>query len=608
MNTHQLPLYLFALCLLAVSLGCDPPEDPQPADCEYDIPQLAYSDAQDCEPELVTLTGLDAAQEGSLPDLPEGCFPGNPFTRVVELSGAPASGRIVLQVYNGSAGTASVQVFGATDCTSTPVALTDCVIDDAVGFKLPVAAGGTYERFYVRVDLFDAQTEAPYAAQPSNFVALAAYDGKEPSFTTRMSYNKEENKQPGQSVVPPPQLPVSCDGLTFHRLIFTACSSEQDLKAWADEMGLPVSESYKGDGGAVLAADAPEGMNLQTIGGAAKEQRPKQDTTGTTVEPDYIISLFNPDDPTDYFSGGLEPTSVKDENIQNCVAFAPRGESTDAAEQVLVTIIDSGVDVSEANADLWKRTIYRQSLSTNFITNDQLGYDFIQNDVEPDDQVPHGTFVAGAVVGGYRGEQPLTTVHFKIFGAEKAASYYGALVAIREALTIESDVINMSWGFYNQEPPLALQCLVEEAQAREVVLVTSAGNETAWINSNFQWPASFAAAYPETVVSVASYQYPNDYIDPADLELTSFSNRGAPDAAVAAFMTTETPRYGSRGTAYYLGTSISAPIVTRTVANLEANGSGDVPTLQSLYDSAPQLRGQIHKESYLPVCLKFNAP
>ena len=70
-------------------------------------------------------------------------------------------------------------------------------------------------------------------------------------------------------------------------------------------------------------------------------------------------------------------------------------------------------------------------------------------------------------------------------------------------------------------------------------------------------------------------------------------------------MTTETPNYNTAGFSYPLGTSISAPIVTRTMANLIARGGGGMGELQSLYDQAPQLQlGQTPNGDYLPVCLE----
>ena len=608
MNTHRF-FSFFCLCLLAVLFACEPVAAPQPQSCDYDTPRLAFSSAEECTPDLLYLRKLTQSQEGTLPELPAECEPSQTVSRIVELPEVPRSGNLILHVYNGSPAVAAVQIFGALSCSGEVEPLTDCTTDAAVAFKVPARVEREYVTLYVRIDLLETGSGFPYAPTEANFVALAAYDGKEPGYSYRMPYNEQENEQPGQSAVPPPALPVSCDGLTFQRVILSSCSGKKDMKAWADELGLPVSESYEGESGSVLAAEVPEGMDVQTIGGAAPEKRPDPNTNGGTVEPDYVISLFNPNNRNDYFAGSLDQLDIlKDEEIRNCLAFRPKSESDESEEQVIVSIIDSGVDYAPGNIDYWGKTAYRQAKSTKLLTAGQFGFDFIHNDTEPEDETPHGTFVAGAVIGGYRGDQPLTTVHWKIFGGDKAASYYGALVAIREALTIDSDVINMSWGFYADAAPQALRCVVEEAEARGVVLTASAGNDTIYLPRQQQWPASFAADYPQTVVSVASFEYEGGQIDPATLRLTDFSNHGEPDVAVAAFMTTETPAYGGSGTAYYLGTSISTPIVTRTVANLAAEGRGDVPTLQSLYDQVNQLRGLTTNERYLPVCLEVNKP
>ncbi|WP_157976058.1 S8 family peptidase [Lewinella sp. IMCC34191] len=611
MTTHHLS-YLFILCLGLFVSGCEPIEDPQPENCDYDTPTVTFSDPGECEPNLVWLRGLHKPVEGALPELPLDCYQKSEFGRVVEVPASTSSSRFILHVYNGTKGYVYAQVFGVKDCQSGFEPVTECVGDDRVGFKIYVDPSRSYDRYFVRIDLAKSapnESYEMYEAEEGNFVALSAYAGKEPQFASEMSYNTQENVVDGQQTVPPPTLKVSCSGQTFQRLIFSSCSSKQDLAAWVKEIGLPVSESYEGESGSVVAADVPEGMSLQTVGGTSLEKRPTQDTTGMSVESDYIINLFNPEDPDDFF-GSLERTDApKLEEIRNCVAFRPQGKSTSDEDQVIVSIIDSGVDVSRVNSPYWIQTIYQQAMATTFVKPRRLGFDFIENDYEPNDVVPHGTFVAGAAIGGYGGAAPLTTVHFKIFGEENAATYFGALVALREAITIKSDVINMSWGFYSQTTPRALQCLVEEAKSRGIVLVTSAGNEGDPINRIHQWPASFAATYPQTVVSVASYDFENQKVDPDDVVLTSFSNYGEPDVAVAAFMTTETPNYDATGTGYFLGTSISTPIVTRAVANLTATGAPGVRNLQSVYGTASQLSsGAVTNGAYLPVCLKEGMP
>ena len=605
MTTHHL-YCLFILCLGLFVIGCEPVEDPQPASCDYDSPELTFSDPEQCQPELTWLRDLREPQEGNLPALPEGCSPVGEFDRIVEVPAPPRSGRFTLHVYNGSEAFAYVQVFGAESCEGAFVPVTECIADYSVAFKVPVAPQESYERYFVRIGLAasgpDQEYEA-YDALEKNFIALAVYEGQEPGSPATVEYNREKNPSGNGEIIPPATLAVSCSGLTLQRLVLSSCGSKQDLEAWAEEMGLPVSEAYTGKSGSVVAVDVPEGMNLQTTGGATLEKRPRQDTTGTSVDPDYLINLFNPKDPDDF--GGAVRKGEPINEIANCVAFEPQGESDEDPDQIIVTIIDSGVDYYAGNLPYWEQTNYRQALKTGFMEAGYLGYDFIDNDREPDDVVPHGTFVAGAMIGGYLGHKPLTTVHFKIFGGQNVATYFGALVALREALAIGSDVVNMSWGFYAQTTPAALECIVQEAANQGTILVTSAGNDTTDIKVQHQWPASFAATYPETVVSVASYDFENGVVDEAAVWLTPFSNYGRPDAAVAAFMTTETPNYASPGTSYNLGTSISAPIVTRAVANMIARGGAGVRDLQSLYGQAPQLQnGETLDGNYLPVCLE----
>ncbi|MGB3801801.1 MAG: hypothetical protein WA952_18430, partial [Lewinella sp.] len=75
------------------------------------------------------------------------------------------------------------------------------------------------------------------------------------------------------------------------------------------------------------------------------------------------------------------------------------------------------------------------------------------------------------------------------------------------------------------------------------------------------------------------------------------------------FMTTETPNFEAAGTGYFLGTSISAPIVTRAVANLTAVGRSGVGALRGVYGRAVGLvNGEVTNGAYLPVCLEGGKP
>ncbi len=279
--------------------------------------------------------------------------------------------------------------------------------------------------------------------------------------------------------------------------------------------------------------------------------------------------------------------------------------STSGGDNIVIAIIDSGADTLLSSA-IWDRHAYRGS-STPFVQTDGLGYDFIHGDFSPNDQLGHGTAVAGAIVSNYRGSRPLTLVHYKIFNGYGEATYFGAITAIYAAVQNGSDIINLSWGIPTEETPLALQCAIDYANDQGVIVVTSAGNEKTDIDDAPQWPAAYAGqdTFPN-LITVASYVDENNA-----LSLASFSNFGVQSVTLAAYAAAEAPKLGATpaGSTVYTtdivyGTSISTPLITRELARLMSEFPLDgvltiIEKLKGLLEENPSL-SQIQGGRLLP--------
>jgi thermitase len=198
----------------------------------------------------------------------------------------------------------------------------------------------------------------------------------------------------------------------------------------------------------------------------------------------------------------------------------------------VIAVVDSGVQSSQP--DLVGRVI--------------AGYDFVNSDSVPNDDLGHGTKVSGVLAGlgmnalGVAG----TCWDCKILAVKVADSagnvtFSNGAAGIVYATDHGAKVINMSWGKTSANS--TLQAAVDYAHSHGVVLIASAGNEG---NTAKFYPAAYAG-----VISVAATTQTDT--------LYSWSTRGswvklaAPGCTYTSFKNTT---WGS-----FCGTSASAPIV-----------------------------------------------
>jgi hypothetical protein len=621
---HQIFLGFALFAAVLLWPGCD--DEVVPPACDLNVPTVSFSDGS-CEPTTLTLDNLDRPQEGSFPALPVDCSSGS-FSRIVRLDKS-SDGELFFHMYVAIPATISYQVFGA-DCEENITPLTSCLNSDAIAISVDINDGSDFEDVYVHIEykIFATPRYADYVFDENSFIAVAAYDNlalpppNEPGITYSRSGNGPEF------------LDFNCDTKYFQRLILTACNSEADVIGWAEELGLPLSEKCVGDGASVVALDVPEGMSPNAVGGEGalggadkpltNPRRPKQDSTDFIVEPDYAIKVSSNGDGLIPLLGDCTPSNgqfgIEDfcfkptPEILECLRFEPgKGSAQSGGDVVMVTMIDSGVETNGVWADLWTNYVYRNGPQYKFLINGGIGYDFIRDDFIPNDEIGHGTATGGTVIGGYKGEAPLTVVHNKIFGSQNLASYYGAIVAINSAIDTESDIINMSWGIIQDDPPLALACAMSRAEEKGIIMITSAGNENDNLNMTPQWPAAFSEASfkLDNMLTVGSMVYPDFNIenDPVKVIFSSYSENLVD---VAAYLTSASPdRAGTSqdDVVFIAGTSISAPMVVRSVAGfVGANNKGDLEDWRAqFFKVSLPLRdnGHVKEGFFLPICDDF---
>lgn len=208
------------------------------------------------------------------------------------------------------------------------------------------------------------------------------------------------------------------------------------------------------------------------------------------------------------------------------------------SDDVIVAVVDTGVDLR--HPDLNGRLLE--------------GYNAIEPDEKPYDDVGHGTHVAGIIAANVNNNEGIAGMMWggkilpvKALDNSGAGTSYSVAEGIIWATDRGAKVINLSLGNYADAQ--FLHEAVKYAYDRDVVLIAATGND------NTERPG-YPAAYPEVLaVSATDYQ----------LQRASFSNYGdyvdvmAPGESIAS-------TYPDNQYAALSGTSMACPHVTALAA------------------------------------------
>ncbi|MGP4074868.1 S8 family serine peptidase [Halobacillus sp. K22] len=264
-------------------------------------------------------------------------------------------------------------------------------------------------------------------------------------------------------------------------------------------------------------------------------QRLNADPAILTADPDYISeSSYVPSDPK--YSGQYQYDDMNMEKAWNV---------TRGSEDTTVAVLDTGV--YKFHEDLQGAVL--------------PGYDFVNDDANPDDNHGHGTHIAGLIAAnfndrGIAGLAPNTKIlPVKVGDSEGKFSDSDVLAGIYYAIDQEADVINMSYGAYHQSA--AEERALWKAHNEGIVLVGAASNEGI---RGASYPASY---FP--VISVAATDRSGDK--------ASFSNYGTwIDLTAPGVFLTSTSYMG--GYTSMSGTSFSAPLVSGLAAMIIGENPG----------------------------------
>jgi subtilisin family serine protease len=272
----------------------------------------------------------------------------------------------------------------------------------------------------------------------------------------------------------------------------------------------------------------------QSVEGAIQEL--EANPAVKAAEPNYVMELqTTPNDSLFGAQWGLHntgqsvnsTTGTADADIDAPEAW----ERSTGSEDVTVAVIDTGVDLeaSDLSPNLW--TNPGESGDGNGLIDDVNGWDFAEDDNDPDDETSgHGSHVAGIIgaqgnngagVAGVNWETSLVPMRASA-DYSRNLPLSATIDAIYYAGRIGADVANGSYG--GRRGPSEIERDALES-APETLFVYSAGNDGLDNDTNQSHPCNYAASL-ENVVCVAATDQ-NDGI-------ASFSNFGEKNVDLGA--------------------------------------------------------------------------
>ena len=305
-----------------------------------------------------------------------------------------------------------------------------------------------------------------------------------------------------------------------------------------------------------------------------KLQKLKRKGFVSRVEPNYKINAFN--EPNDFlyrlgFLWGIRNTGVLGGVAGVDIDAVEAWDISVGSADLAVAVIDTGIYLKhpDLQSNIWSNAgeIPNNGVDDdkNGFVDDVNGWDFVDNDTNPEDEMFHGTHCAGIIAASLGNNRGLCGVAprvkllpLRVLNAKGEGDTAGLIKAVRYVIELRKRganirVISASLG--GGESLDSFKEVLDEANRYGIVFVAAAGNDGKDNDVNPTYPANYPSP---NVVSVAALD--------SSGRLASFSNYGARTVDVGApgvFI------WSSFLFGFYLpfdGTSMAAPFVSGTAA------------------------------------------
>gem|GEM_PF-3402146 len=352
-----------------------------------------------------------------------------------------------------------------------------------------------------------------------------------------------------------------------------------NVQAFQEAKQLPIERWY---------IETPENNVLDEL------QSIKSTYPGLEIQPEFSYTLAaNPNDSLFYQQWNLSNHGQNGCTEKVDIAWKGLKEQERSTGDVIIGILDSGIDWQHPDLaeNIWQnlaedldqdgRTLEFDPQTQKWVmdpddidhidndgngyVDDLIGWDFVNNDNNPYDDLGHGTHVAGIIGASSNNQigvsgicQNAQLMPLKFLNQHGIGQTFNALEALEYAVSMGASVTNNSWGGYQFDP--ALLQAIEQAALSDVFFVAAAGNNSNDNDANPLYPSAHDVANILTVAAIDCQG-----------ELASFSNFGAHQVDIGApgegiLSTLPNKSYG-----FMNGSSMAAPHISASLAILQAN-------------------------------------
>jgi subtilisin family serine protease len=294
------------------------------------------------------------------------------------------------------------------------------------------------------------------------------------------------------------RLPKAAALVSLALLAFVPCASAAAPTTWlvGTEAGVRAASAMPG------SAIAPGVRAVR--GGRAERRRLKRLPGVRWVEPNRRFRASGS------FTAATDPLRGRQWALGS--ARVPGAWLTTVGGDVTVAVLDSGMDLSspELAGNLWTNP---SELAGNGLDDDGDGFvddvhgsDVIHGDGDPADDFGHGTAVASVI--GARGGNGIgisgvawrvRLMPVKVLGGDGWGTTASLIAGLRYAVAKGARIVNMSVN--GADASRALDEAIRDAEARGILVITSAGNDGADRDRVASYPASVASPAVLTVAS-----------------------------------------------------------------------------------------------------------
>lgn len=303
----------------------------------------------------------------------------------------------------------------------------------------------------------------------------------------------------------------------------------------------------------------------------------KNDPNVEYAEPNYIAQAFwIPNDTYYPYQWHLNNSLYGGINIEKAWDMERGGQSG-----IVIAVIDTGVAYEDYADQSGK---YYQSPDL-ILTRFTPGYDFVNKDTHPNDDLGHGTHVTGTIAQNTDNRTGTAGIAFncsimpiKVLGKDGLGTYADIAEGIIYAADNGADVINLSLG--GSSDSQTLKNAVAYAFKKGVTIVCAAGNDGS--ANKIAYPAAYddyciavgATRYDETIAPYSNKGNSLDLVAPGG-DLNVDQNKDSyPDGVLQQTFKDTTNNWAYR---FYQGTSMAAPHVAGTAALLISRGIAATP-------------------------------